>query len=451
MAVDVRTRVTEQARQAIRDCGIDPLAQPEAARAVIAQAIQAAGDAPANSAKAPDAGLDADASRTLLTDLTADLAGYGPLQRYFDDPDIEEIWINNPGRVFVARGGRSELTSTVLTRDSVRDLVERMLSTSGRRLDVSTPFVDAALRDGSRLHVVIPDVTREHWAVNIRRFVMRARTVAELAATGMLGEQAADFLQAAVVSGLNIVIAGSTHTGKTTLLNALLGSVPTSERIVTCEETFELSVPDHPDWVALQTRQASLEGSGEITLRQLVREALRMRPTRLIVGEVRQQEALELLIAMNSGMPAMATIHANSAREAIVKLCTLPLLAGNNIAADFVRPTLAACVDLIVQLRIDSQGRRTVNEIAAVPGRVEAGVIELESIFETSEGELRRGAGMAPHAERFAVAGYDVASLLSGDHDHHGSDRQSAVRPAGAGLSRGLELAGRSREREWVL
>lgn len=420
--MDVQAYVTDQARQAIRDSRIDPQAEPAAVRAVISAAIEAAGDGFAHAGQSDPVG-DAD---TLLAEIAADLAGFGPLQRYFDDPTVEEIWINNPGRVFVARGGRSELTSTILTRDSVRDLVERMLSASGRRLDVSSPFVDAALRDGSRLHVVIPDVTREHWAVNIRRFVVRARTVADLETVGMLTAQAAQFLTAAVVSGLNIVIAGSTQSGKTTLLNALLGSVPVTERIVTCEETFELSVPDHPDWVALQTRQAGLEGTGEITLRQLVREALRMRPTRLIVGEVRAQEALELLIAMNSGMPSMATIHANSAREAISKLCVLPLLAGTNITADFVQPTLAACVDLVIHLKLDAAGRRAVNEVVAVPGRIESGVIELESLFATSHGQLRRGDGVAPWGERFAAAGYDLTAILSCRYD------EGAVEPGAA-------------------
>lgn len=444
--MDVQEYVTDQARKAIRDSRIDPQAEPAAVREVIAQAIEAAGDGLGHADHSGAAG-NAD---HLLAEIAADLAGYGPLQRYFDDPTIEEIWINNPGRVFVARGGRSELTSTILTRDSVRDLVERMLSSSGRRLDVSSPFVDAALRDGSRLHVVIPDVTREHWAVNIRRFVVRARTVADLETVGMLTSHAAQFLTAAVVSGLNIVIAGSTQAGKTTLLNALLGSVPVTERIVTCEETFELSVADHPDWVALQTRQAGLEGTGEITLRQLVREALRMRPTRLIVGEVRQQEALELLIAMNSGMPSMTTIHANSARETIAKLCVLPLLAGTNISADFVQPTVAACVDLVIHLKLDAAGRRVVNEIAAVSGRVESGVIELESLFVTSRGKLRRGDGVAHRGERFAAAGYDLTAILAGRSEEGAAELRAAAAsgaPSGTPTSRACSLTGSTWER----
>ena len=168
------------------------------------------------------------------------VAGFGPLQKYFDDPEIEEIWINEPSRVFVARGGVAELTNTILTEDGVRDLVERMLKTSGRRVDLSSPFVDAVLPDGSRLHVVIPDITRAHWHVNIRKFVVKADHLDDLVALGTLTRQSARFLEAAVVSGLNILVAGGTQAGKTTLLNCLGAAIPARERVVTCEEVFEL-------------------------------------------------------------------------------------------------------------------------------------------------------------------------------------------------------------------
>jgi pilus assembly protein CpaF len=292
--------------------------------------------------------------------------------------------------------------------------VERMLRWSGRRLDVSNPFVDAMLPDGSRLHVVIPDITKQHWSVNIRRFVVRPAHVHDLVAKNTLTMQAATFLEAAVMSGLNVIVAGGTQAGKTTLLNALLGCVPAHERIVSCEEVFEIDL-HHPDWVALQTRDASLEGTGAVPLRRLVKEALRMRPTRLVVGEVRQAESLDLLIAMNSGMPAMATLHANSAREAITKLCTLPLLAGSNIAADFVLPTVAGCVDIVVHTATRGDGQRRIQEIVALPGRVESGVIEIADLFTDRGDGLQRAQGFPPHAERFRRAGFDVAAIL---HDH---------------------------------
>ena len=189
----------------------------------------------------------------------------------------------------MARRGRSELTTTILGEGQVRDLVERMLKTSGRRVDLSQPFVDAMLPDGSRLHVVVPDITRRHWAVNIRKFLLTAAAMEELVGLGTLTPRAARFLEAAVASGLNIIVAGGTQAGKTTLLNCLAGAIPARERVITVEEVFELQIR-LPDVVALQTRQPNLEGTGEVPLRRLVKEALRMRPDRILVGEVRQAE-----------------------------------------------------------------------------------------------------------------------------------------------------------------
>ncbi len=354
---------------------------------------------------------------SVVREVLASVAGFGPLQRFLDDPAVEEIWVNEPGRVFIARGGRSELTTTVLGPRVVEDLVERMLKSSGRRVDVSSPFVDAALPDGSRLHVVVPDVTRRHWAVNIRKFVVRAAHLDDLVELGTLTRPAARFLEAAVVSGLNIVVAGGTQAGKTTLLNTLVNAIPAHQRLISCEEVFELQ-PLIPDTVALQTRQPNLEGSGAIPLRRLVKEALRMRPNRIVVGEVRQEECLDLLVALNSGVPGMATVHANSAREAITKLCTLPLLAGENVTTSFVVPTVAASVDLVVHTATDVAGARRVREIAAVPGRVEGDVVEVADVFVTRAERLVRGGGFPPHEERFVRAGYDLAELLrAGEED----------------------------------
>jgi pilus assembly protein CpaF len=201
-----------------------------------------------------------------------------------------------------------------------------------------------------------------------------------------------------------------------TLLNCLAAATPARERVVTCEEVFELQLA-LPDVVAMQTRQPSLEGTGEITLRQLVKEALRMRPSRIVVGEVRQQEALDLLIALNSGLPGMASIHANSAREAITKMCTLPLLAGENIGSRFVVPTVASSIDLVVHIFADRDGARRVREVVAVPGRVEHDVLEMESVFHWRGGRLVRADGYPPHADRFEQAGYVLMDLLADGHD----------------------------------
>jgi pilus assembly protein CpaF len=338
--------------------------------------------------------------------------GYGALQPYLDDPTVEEVWVNEPGRVFVARHGRSELTPTVLRPGAVEDAVERMLQSTGRRVDLSSPFVDASLPDGSRLHVAIPDVTRRHWAVNVRKFVAPVQRLADLVRLGSLTAPVARFLEAAVVAGLNIVVAGATQAGKTTLLTTLLNALPADRRLITCEEVFEVR-PTVPDVVALQTRQPNLDGVGEIPLRRLVKEALRMRPGCLVVGEVRQEECLDLLVALNSGVPGLCTVHANSAREAVTKLCTLPLLAGENVTTAFVVPTVAASVDVVVHAVTDADGRRRVREVVAVPGRVEGDVVEIAQLYVERDGRLVRGGGFPPHVDRFARVGIDVHALLA--------------------------------------
>ena len=399
--------VEDEVRELVRRRAIDPLIETGAVRRLVDEVISDYLDRSVISPMPPlgDTGL-------VARSVVDAVSGFGPLQPLLDDTSVEEIWINEPGRVFVARRGRSELTTVIFTADQVADLVERMLRTSGRRLDLSTPFVDAMLPDGSRLHVVIPQITRQYMAVNVRKFVMGLHSLEELVAAGSLTEHAAEFLEASVAAGLNILVSGGTQAGKTTMLNALCAAIPARERIVTVEEVFELQV-NQPDVVAMQTRQPNLEGTGEIPLRRLVKEALRMRPSRLIVGEVRQEECLDLLISLNSGLPGMCTLHANSAREALVKMCTLPLLAGENVSAAFVVPTVATSVDLVVHLGSDVTGHRRVREIVAVPGRCERDVIETADVFTSRAERLVRADGYPPHPERFAQTGVDLIALLS--------------------------------------
>ena len=398
-----------EVRELVRRRGIDPVTDRAAVRRLVDEVV-ADYDERALTSNLVPLGDPQLAARSVYDAV----AGFGPLQRHLDDPTVEEIWINEPGRVFVARRGKSELTTTILDDGQVRDLVEKMLKATGRRVDLSTPFVDAMLPDGSRLHVVIPDITRRHMSVNIRKFILTANTLDELVALQTISPQAARFLEAAVVAGLNIIVAGGTQAGKTTLLNCLAGAIPGRERVITCEEVFELTL-GLPDVVAMQTRQSNLEGTGEIVLRRLVKEALRMRPDRIIVGEVRQEECLDLLIALNSGLPGMCSIHANSAREAIVKLCTLPLLAGENVGHNFVVPTVASCVDIVVHVAKDGQGHRRVREVVAVPGRVEGDVVEVADLFVTRHGRLSRADGYPPHPERFEWAGIELPTLLAQD------------------------------------
>ncbi len=405
--MDVAAQLEDEVRELVRRRGIDPVRDRQTLHDVVRDALD---DYDQRSLRGHVPPLTDRAGTT--KSLEDALGGLGPLQQYLDDDEVEEIWVNAPEQVFVARRGAAELTTTILTRAQVRDLVERMLKLSGRRLDRSSPFVDATLPGGERLHVVIPDVTREHWAVNIRKFVVRASHLDDLVALGSLTPAAARFLAASVAAGLNVLVSGGTQTGKTTLLNALAGSIPPRERVISCEEVFELQI-DHRDTIGLQCRQPNLEGTGEITLRRLVKEALRMRPSRIVVGEVREAESLDMLIALNAGVPGMCTVHANSAREALTKLCTLPLLAGENVTGAFVVPTVATAIDLVVHLEVDGAGRRRTREVVAVPGRVENGVVETTEIYRTQGGRLVRGRGFPPHPDRYTAIGVDVAALLA--------------------------------------
>ena len=340
------------------------------------------------------------------------LSGLGQIQPLMDDPTIEEIWINEPGRIFVARNGKSELTNLILTDQQVRTLVERMLATTGRRIDLANPFADATLADGSRLHVVIPDITRNHWSVNIRKFVMGSKSLESLVLAGTISSAAASFLKATVISGLNVIVAGATQAGKTTLMNALLNSANSLDRVVTCEEVFELQLTS-PDWIALQTRQESLEGTGEVTLRKLIKEALRMRPNRLVIGEVRQEECLDLLVAMNAGMPSMCSLHASSAKQAISKMCLLPMLAGSNVSAEFVIPTVASVVDVVVHTAMQKDGKRKVQKIVSVTGRLEGSNIETIDIFHRVDDQLIPTGLHPAKQEQFVSNGYDLTKILS--------------------------------------
>ncbi len=269
-------QIAEQVRERVRRDGVDLGADKTLALRYVDDEVRRYSER-ALGGSVPLLADEADATRQLVATLT----GFGPLQPLFDDPDIEEVWINAPDAVFVARDGIPELTGLALGEHEVRDLVERMLQSSGRRVDLSSPFVDASLPDGSRLHVVIPDVTRAHWAVNIRKFNARIRDLQRLVALGSLTQHAAEFLRMCVLAGQNILVSGATQSGKTTMLNALLASVRQSERVITVEETFELAASTR-DVIGMQCRQPSLEGTGEITLRRLIKEALRMRPDRLV-------------------------------------------------------------------------------------------------------------------------------------------------------------------------
>lgn len=367
----------EWVRRAVTESGFDPVTDSERLREIVDQSF---------------ALFEVDneeEQHAVTTAIMADIGGYGPLQKFLDDPEIEEIYVNSPTKVFIARRGRSELTSVILTSDDVKDLVERMLHHSGRRLDLSAPFVDAMLPGGERLHVVIPPVAGKDWSLNIRKHLHLRRSLWDLVAGDTLTEQAANFLTRAVQSGASVLVSGATQAGKTTLARALASEIPPRERVITCEEVFELNLANR-DCVAMQTRSANIEGLGEVTLRDLVRESLRMRPDRLIVGEVRGAEALDMLLSLNAGIPGISTIHANSAREALQKLCLLPLLSGENVTSSFVTPTVASSVDIVVHVIREEDGTRHVSEILHVSGRVEGERIQADTMFSWNNGYLEQ-------------------------------------------------------------
>lgn len=403
---EIASMIERDVRQQMRRDGVDPVTAPAHVRALVAQALEDYDLRTLTESLAPLKRRD-DVERRIVDSLI----GLGPLQVFMDDPEVEEIWLNGPDRVFVARSGVASLTPVRMTQDELRSLVDRMLAGTNRRVDLSSPFVDAALPDGSRLHIAIPDITRSAWMVNIRKFVAQAHRLSDMVRLGSLSNSAAAFLDACVQAGLNIVVSGATGAGKTTMLNALSASIGARERVITVEEVFELKVPLR-DVVGMQCRPANLDGVGEITLRRLVKEALRMRPDRIMVGEVREAESFDLLLALNAGLPGMATIHANSAREAISKMCSLPLLAGANISQEFVVPTVASTMHVVVHCYRTPAGERGVEEIVMLKGSDGQGVIETSTIFKRSRGELLPNRDADPVHARFAARGVDPRMFL---------------------------------------
>jgi len=355
--------------------------------------------------------LDADAVRRRLFD---SVFGLGILQPLMTDPRVEEIIVNGPLRVFTIRDGRKEQVHGVYFEndDELRQLVKRVVSSAGRRLDEASPMVDVRLRDGSRLNAVIAPASTRWTSVTIRRFVLRAHSLDQLVELGALSSAAAVFLDAAVQAGVNILVSGPTGSGKTTLLNALGASiVELDERVVTVEEVPELMLDRRlPDCVALQVRNKNVEGIGEITIRDLVRNALRMRPTRIIVGEVRGAEALDMLLAMNTGHEgSLTTIHGNSPRDALDRLATLAMMAGERLAGEELVRMVSRTIELVVQLRVTARtGQRRVASIFEVTG-VDSGVINGHELFGLEHGRLT-WRGRPPRCmEKMQAHGIDYA------------------------------------------
>ncbi|MGN6743894.1 MAG: CpaF family protein, partial [Amnibacterium sp.] len=317
----------------------------------------------------------------LIDEIGADVLGFGPLERLLEDPDVTEIMVNGPDRVYVERGGRLELDPSVFTGEAqLRRVIERIVSRVGRRIDESSPLVDARLADGSRINAIIPPLAVNGSSLTVRKFAREPYTVDDLVAVGTMSEQMAALLEACVLGRLNILVSGGTGTGKTTLLNVLSAFITEDERIVTIEDAVELQLQqDHV--VRLESRPANIEGKGEITIRDLVRNALRMRPDRIVVGECRAGETLDMLQAMNTGHEgSLSTVHANSPRDAIARLETLVLMAGMDLPLRAVREQISAAIDVVVQITRMKDGTRRITQITEVQG-MEGDVVTLQDAF----------------------------------------------------------------------
>lgn len=318
----------------------------------------------------------------LFTEILNDVVGYGPIQPLLEDPTVSEVMVNGPRKVYVERNGKLERTPIQFDDDAhVMRVIERIVYPLGRRVDADSPTVDARLPDGSRVNAIIPPVALDGPAITIRRFRKDKLQIDDLVRFGSLTAFMARFLEACVKARLNIVISGGTGSGKTTLLNVLSGFIPSDERIVTIEDAAELQLrQEHV--VRLETKPPNVEGHGEVSIRDLVRNALRMRPDRIVVGETRGGEALDMLQAMNTGHDgSLTTVHANSPRDATMRLETLVMMAGMELPIMVVRQQIASAVDLIVQQTRLRDGSRKVTSITEVAG-MEGDVIVLTDVFK---------------------------------------------------------------------
>jgi pilus assembly protein CpaF len=358
----------------------------------------------------------------LIVEIQHETFGLGPLEPLLSDYQISDILVNNHSKVYVEKNGK--LTKTdVCFRDNAHlmQIIERIVSKVGRRIDESSPYVDARLPDGSRVNVIIPPLALDGPVLSIRRFGREPLQMPDLVQLGTLDHRIAQLLQMAVQTRLNILISGGTGTGKTTLLNVLSANIPVGERVVTIEDSAELHLKQE-HVVRLETRPANIEGHGEVTQRDLLKNALRMRPDRIIIGEVRGGEALDLLQAMNTGHDgSLSTVHANTTRDALSRLETMVLMAGLDLPERAIREQLASAIDLVVQLVRFSDGTRKVTKLSEVTG-MEGNTVVMHDVlvFEQKgidkEGKVVgefRATGVRPQfAQRFKLFGFDLPTGL---------------------------------------
>ncbi|MGZ6315692.1 MAG: CpaF family protein [Anaerolineales bacterium] len=368
--------------------------------------------------------LPEDLQRVIFQDVLNDMMGYGPIQPLLDDPDISEVMVNGPKKVYVEKKGQLIRTDVAFDDDAhVMRVIERIILPLGRRVDADSPTVDARLPDGSRVNAVVRPVALDGPSITIRKFLKDKLTVEQLVEFGTFTANMGEFLRACVLARLNIVISGGTGSGKTTLLNVLSGFIPENERIITIEDAAELQLQQE-HVLRMETKPANVDGGGETTVRDLVRNSLRMRPDRIVVGECRGGEALDMLQAMNTGHDgSLTTLHANSPRDALSRLETLVLMAGLELPLKVVRQQVSSAVDLIVQQTRLKDGSRRVTAITEVAG-MEGDTIVLTDIFKFEQTGVEEGGkilgqvkatGIRPlFTPRLEAAGYKLGAEIFG-------------------------------------
>jgi pilus assembly protein CpaF len=389
--------------------------------------------------------LTRDERRRLVREITDDILGYGPLEPFLRDDTVTEVMVNAHDRIYVERHGKLERTPAAFVDNAhLMRIIDKIVSQVGRRVDESSPMVDARLPDGSRVNAIIPPLALRGPTLTVRKFARDPYTMSDLIGFGTITGKAAQFISACVRGKLNILISGGTGTGKTTTLNALSAFVPNDERIVTIEDAAELQLQQE-HVIVLESRPANIEGQGEVRIRELVRNALRMRPDRIIVGEVRGAETLDMLQAMNTGHEgSLTTIHANSPRDALSRLETLVLTAGVDLPLRAIREQISSAFDLLIQISRLVDGSRRVTHITEVL-RMESDVITLQDIFmarppdeehNPSGGRARLlsplgATGLKPHfLEKLAANGVVLPPSFFGNEEHG-----EAPRPAFAATS----------------
>ena len=354
-----------------------------------------------------------------------DVLRLGPIQSLIEDPTITEVMVNGPDQVFVEVGGRLVRTDvTFRDNDHVRRTIERIVSRVGRRIDESVPYVDARLEDGSRVNAVVPPIAVDSPTLTIRKFSKEALSIGELQKLGALTDAASTFLHGVVQGRSNVLVSGGTGAGKTTTLNALSAFIPESERIITIEDAAELRL-QQPHVVRMEYRPPNIEGTGEVTIRDLVRNALRMRPDRIIVGEVRGGEALDMLQAMNTGHDgSITTVHANSPRDVLARLETMVLMSGVDLPLRAIREQIASAIDLIVHQSRLADGSRRITHISEITG-MEGDTITMQDVFlfdfragRNEQGRFRgtlKPTGIRPVlADRIIDMGVDLPTSVFG-------------------------------------